>query len=216
MDAENERLIPGPLSHNDVFVHDLRLFLTAPIAVLRAIGDRVTVQPPKLLSETEMNDLVSTFDMQPEELQSIAANVLFFKQRLIGTGRDPVDAVYESRNLLGQSDLAEGREDEIADVLSYSQEERENYFAVQAFTGGPAFLGTRLLPSLLPAAYSGMGLVGAYYWTISYLSAEAEQRSITIGMTPGDLDLLEAAISQARDLLATMKSSVDSSRREEG
>jgi hypothetical protein len=90
-----------------------------------------------------------------------------------------------------------------------AEEEREEYLAVQAFAGGPAFLNTRLLPSLLPA--SDGELVGGYLWTISYLNAEAEQRSITVGLTPGEIQYLERVISSAKEQLETMKGSVDSS-----
>lgn len=215
MAAENERFITEPLAHNDQFLRDLQLFLDSPTPVLRIIADKAGAGTPSVVDESEMEELRANFSAQPQDLQRIAAVLSYLKQRLIDTERDPTEAVYEIQTILGRDDLTEDRMKEIAGVLSYSQKELEEYFAVSAFSVGPAFAGMRLMPSLLPAPRAGASLVGGYYWTISYMSAEGESRSITMGITPGELEFLETTISQARELLETMKGSVRSSSEDE-
>jgi hypothetical protein len=215
MAVENEHLIWGPLRSNESFHHDLRRFFEAPAEILENIAERTKILPYKSLSESEAQELSDNFEWQTEELQRIAAILLLLRQRLLDTGLDPMEALSESRGILDIEDLAKGREDEFANILSYSEEDREESLAIQAFSSGPAFLDVRLLPSLIPVSSSDTELVGTYVWTISYLNAEGEQRSVTIGLTPGELEQLEAAIADAKEQLKAIKRSSRFARREE-
>lgn len=215
MAIENERLIWGSLRSSEPFRHDLQRFFEAPPEVLKSIAERTEVQPYKTLSELEAEELANNFGWQTEELYRTAAILLLLQQRLLDTGQNPMMALAESQDILGMDNLAEGHEDEFASVLSYSEEDREESLAIRAFSGGPAFLDVRLLPSLVPVMSSDTELVGAYLWTISYLNAEGEQRSVTIGLTPGELEQLETTINGAKEQLKMMKRSLRSARNEE-
>lgn len=212
MDAENELLIWGALRGNESFRRDLQRFFEAPTGLLRSIANTTKTQPYETLSEAEAEELADKFDWQVEELKRTVATFLLLKQRVVDTNRDPKEVLTESRDILGLDNLAEGREDEFADLFSYSEEELEESFAIRAFSGGPAFLSTRMLPTLLPIAPSGAELVAAYLWTISYVNAEGEQRSVTIGLTPGEIEQLEKTIRQAKEQLRAIKNLGGTSR----
>lgn len=216
MAAESEHLIQGAIRTNKSFLRDLRRFFDAPTALLRAIANKTGSYPYVALSDTNADELARQFDEQTEDVQHIAALLLFLKERLVEEGKKPLDAVVEGQILLADQNLARGREDEVADVLSYSKAEREEALALQALAEGPVFLNVQLRPSLLAATPSGTEVVGGYLWTISYLNAEGEQRSITIGLTPGELEQLETTIELAKEQLRTMKHLVDSTRTVEG
>jgi hypothetical protein len=213
--TEGERLIWESLSTNKTFLRDLRRFFDVPTELLKAVADRVKMHPVKPLSDADAGELASRFERRTEDIQRIASLMVYLRQRLIDTGRGPMDVIAESRSLLDQEDLAKGREDEIASVLSYSEDEREEVLAIEAFAGGPAFLSTRLRPSLLPVASSGTELAGGYLWTITYLNAEGEQRSITIGLSPGELEQVETAINRAREQFRAIRRVIDSARASE-
>lgn len=190
----------------------MQRFFDVPTSLLQDIADKTGLYPYGSLSDTDADEIARQFEEQTEDVQHLAAILLFLKERLTETGQNPLEAVREGRNLLGQEDLAKDREDEIANVLSYSKEEREEALIVQALSEGPVFLNTQFRPSLLAAASSGTEVVGGYLWTISYLNAEGEQRAITIGLTPGELEQLEATIERAKEQLRTMKALVDPAR----
>jgi len=176
-----------------------------PTALLQTLARETKAYPYTALSDAEAEELANRYRETAEDLRRVAAVLLFLKQRLIDTGQEPLVAVAEGRELLGRQDIAEGREEEIASVLSYSRDEREEALAVRAFSGGPAFLSTRIRPSLLPVESAGVELVGSYLWTISYLNAEGEQRTVTIGLTPGELAQLEQDIDRAKEQLRAIK-----------
>ncbi len=212
MAASNERLILEPLRTSDSFLRDLRLFFDTPTELLRVVAKRTGLSLYEPLFDADTDELSDQFEWRAEDIRRVAALIIFLRQRLIDTGRNPMDAIAESRGLLDQEDLAIGREEEIASVLSYSADEREEALALEAFSGGPAFLSTRIRPSLLPVETPGVELVGNYLWTISYLNAEGEQRSVTIGLTPGELEQLERTIDRAKGQLRTIRNLTNPAR----
>lgn len=216
MVIEGENLVWEPLRSNESFLDDLRQFFAAPTELLKVIAQRTKVHPYVPLSNTESEELAGEYDETAVNLQRISAVLLFLKQRLIDTGQELEAAVAEFRELLENKDLIAGREEEIMDILSYSKEEREEALVVQAFSGGPAFLDTRIRPSLLPVSVSSDELVGGYLWTISYLNAEGEQRSVTVGLTPGELEQLEKTIGRAKEQLRKIKNFATSAQETKG
>lgn len=191
-------------------------FFAAPTELLRAIASETKAHPYVTLSDAEAEQLADRFGETAENLQRIAALLLFLKQRLIDTRQEPTTAISESRVLLENEDLARGHEEEIMSILSYSKDELEEALVVQAFSGGPAFLDTRIRPSLFPVNPFDAGLVGGYLWTISYLNAEGEQRSVTMGLTPGELEQLEKTIDLAKEQLRKIKGFATSIQETEG
>lgn len=214
MTAENEPLIQGRIRTNKTFLRDLRRFFDTPTALLKTVADRTGSYPYSSLSDVDADELASQFEVQAEDVRHIAAILLFLKERLTETGEEPSEVVRQSRDLLDQEDLAKGHEDEIAGILSYSKEEREEALVIQALAEGPVFLNTQLRPSLLATTPSSTEIVGGYLWTVSYLNAEGEQRSITIGLTPGELEQLEATINRAKEQLRTIRGLTNSARTE--
>jgi hypothetical protein len=214
--TEDERLIPEPLRTNEYFLHDLRLLFDVPPEVLATIAANTKAYPYSTLSEAQAKDLANRFGMQSEDLERLAATLLYLKGRLIDIGQEPMALVAESRDVLNQDDLARGREDEISRVISYSSREQQEALTIRAFTNGPAFVSARFLPCLLPATPSGTGLVGGYLWTITHADADGNQRSITIGITPGELEQLETTIEQAKERLGRMWDSITSPQTPEG
>lgn len=187
-----------------------------PADLLNNIAERISLQPYKTLSEADAEELANRFKYGSEELQRTSAVLLLLKQRLIDTNSPPLEAVVQGRNLLGEDGLAKDTESEFVNVLSYSHEEREESLAIKAFAGGPAFLDLGILPSLLPATSSGTEFTAAYLWTISYLNAEGEQRSITIGLSPGELEQVETAIERGKEQLEAMRRTLDTTRTTKG
>lgn len=185
-----------------------------PTDLLKVIADRTKAYPYTPLSDSEAEELAGRFGEQAEDLQHIATLILFLKQRLVEVGAEPVEVVAESRTLLDRKDIAGGHENEIADILSPSKEEQEEARAVEALSAGPTFLSTTVRPCLLPVTPTGTELVGGYLWTVSYLDAERDQRSVTIGLTPGELEQLEATIDRAKEQLNTIRDLTSSARTE--
>lgn len=210
MTEGRERLVRGRVRANDFFLRDLRQLFDAPTELLRIIADRTEVYPYTTLPDSEVEELADRFGKEARDVQRIIAVFLYLKGRLIEKGLAPLEVIVESRDILRQEDLAREREDEIASVFSYSEEEREEFLAVEAFSSGPAFADTQVRPCLLPVASSGTDLVSGYLWTISYLDTEGEQRWITIGLTPGELEQVETTINRAKEQLKAIRRVADS------
>lgn len=216
MEARNNNIISEPIRSHEAFLDDLRRLFNAPSDLLSTLADRIKPNLYEPLSDEDANELSNRFTWKVEELRGTATAIVYLRQRLIETGQSPTDAIVESRSLLDQQDLAKAREDEIADVLSYSEYEREESLAIDAFTGIPTFMNARLRPSFLTTRSYGPKLASGYLWTISYLDGEGEQRSITIGLTPGELGQLETAIERAKEQLDAMRRLVETTPTVEG
>jgi hypothetical protein len=191
--TEGRRIIGESLRTNETFLRDLRRFFDAPTELLSAVADRIKLNIYEPLSGADADELSSRFGWNTRDLRRVATSLVYLRRRLIDTRRSPMDAISEIRNLLDQQDLAKGREDEIADVLSYSEGEREEVLTIRAFSDMPTFLNARFRPTFLTAGPSSAKLLGGYIWTISYRNVEGEERSVTIGSLRQRSDVLKSS-----------------------
>lgn len=204
MAEQYELVIPTYLRSNEMFLQDLGRFVRAPVELKETLYNNIRPVPPYGgLSDAELEEISESFDYSYEELQRIIYLFNLIKQRLLEVHQTPERALSEITNLLGKESTEEHYQ-EIVTAFSYTDEERSEYFALQALYGGPAYLSSSLRPSLITTV-DGSELVGVHFMTLSYLNTDGDQRSVTIGFTPGELEELESAIGDAKHRLETIK-----------
>ncbi len=196
-------IIPTSVRDNDIFREDLARFVRSSTALKQSLYKDVKLVPPYgTLSDTQINHFSNELSHSYEEIQRIVSVFSLIRQQLLETGQTPEEAVSDIESLIGK-EIVEASKEDLQFAFTYPAEERAEYLALQTLIFGPAYLSSSLRPSLVATA-EGAELVGVHFMTISYLNTEAEQKTVTLGITPGELEQLESSIAEAKRRLETV------------
>lgn len=203
MAEHRELVIPTTLRDDETFLQDLARFVQATSEFKQTIHNRVSIVPPYSgFSDAEAAQISYEFEYDYEEAQRTISVFTLIKQQLLEMELSSEDAVNDIKSLLGDR-VAEENLQELLALLSPSEYERLEYSGLRALSSGPTYLSSSLKPSLV-SVESESELIGVHFMTLSYLNTEGEQRSVTIGFTPGELEQLESDIGKAKRRLESM------------